>query len=141
MDQDHTLRARLKEARVARLATADAKGHPHLIPVCFVYDGRCFYTPLDLKPKRIRPERLARVRNVRANPNVALLVDEYREDWESLWYILIRGTAALLDEGKEHREAHRLLKTKYPQYAAGLLPEGAPLIRIVPTRIVSWGNL
>ncbi|MBI3990431.1 MAG: TIGR03668 family PPOX class F420-dependent oxidoreductase [candidate division NC10 bacterium] len=135
------VQAKLLEARVARLATADAEGRPHLVPVCYAYDGRSFYTALDRKPKRGAPEQLARVRHIQANPNVALLIDEYHEDWEKLWYILIRGTATLLSEGEEHKEAHRLLKEKYPQYRAGLLPEGALLIRIVPTRIIAWGKL
>lgn len=135
-----SLKEKLQQARVARLATVDESGRPHLVPVCFVYDGRCFYTPLDLKPKRMPPERLARVRNICANPNVALLIDEYREDWGSLWYVLVRGTAALLGPGPEHAEAQRLLKEKYPPYAGGLLPENLPLIRITPAKIVSWGN-
>jgi PPOX class probable F420-dependent enzyme len=139
---DHTVRAKLREARVARLATTDEEGHPHIIPVCFVYDGRAFYTALDAKPKRVRPERLARVRHIRAQPSVALLVDEYREDWEQLWYIQVRGTAELLSdsEGEEQAKARRLLKAKYPQYEAGLLPDRALLIRIRPDRIISWGK-
>jgi len=135
------LRARLRQARVARLATADSAGRPHLIPICFAYDGRAFYTALDLKPKQARPERLARVRNLQANPNVALLVDEYRQDWKQLFYILVRGRARLLKGGSEHRKAHRLLRAKYPQYRKGLLPADAPVIRIVPSRTVVWGKL
>ena len=128
---------------MARLATTDEEGHPHIIPVCFVYDGRAFYTALDAKPKRVRPERLARVRHIRAQPSVALLVDEYREDWEQLWYIQVRGTAELLSdsEGEEQAKARRLLKAKYSQYEAGLLPDRALLIRIRPDRIISWGKL
>ncbi len=140
---DDLVQATLKQARVARLATADRQGRPHVIPICFAYDGHALYTALDLKPKRGAPESLARVRHIRARPEVAVLIDEYQEDWERLWYILVRGTAALVydSDGPEHARAHRLLKGKYPQYAAGLLPERAPVIRIVPTRIISWGKL
>ncbi len=140
---DHTIQAKLKGARVARLATTDEEGHPHIIPVCFVYDGSAFYTALDAKPKRVRPERLARVRHIQAQPSVALLVDEYREDWEQLWYIQVRGTAELLSdsEGEEQAKARRPLKAKYPQYETGLLPDRALLIRIRPDRIISWGKL
>ena len=88
-------------------------------------------------------ERLARTRHIQTNPNVALLFDEYEEDWEKLWYILVRGTAELLSakELEEQAKARRLLKAKYPNYAAGLLPDGALIIRILPTRITSWGKL
>lgn len=137
------VRARLARARVARLATVDVRGRPHLVPVCFVYDGRAFYTPLDAKPKRVAPRKLARVRNLRAHPGVALLVDDYREDWKRLWYVLVRGRAALLptDQSDEVRRVRRLLQRKYPQYAAGFLPGGAPLIRIRPDRIQAWGKV
>src|SRR5580700_10613269 len=90
------VRARLEDARVARLATADARLRPHIVPVCFTYDGRVFYTAIDQKPKRVAPERLARLRNIRAVSQVAILIDKYDEDWTQLWYILIRGTAELV---------------------------------------------
>lgn len=140
--EEKVLQSRLREARVARLATLDAAGRPHLVPVCFAYDGKAFYAALDLKPKRVPPERLARVRHIQAQPHVALLVDEYQENWEQLWYILVRGHAALLSaaEGREHRAAQRRLKQKYPQYAGGLLPPEAPILRIRPQKIVSWAS-
>ncbi len=134
------LQAKLKSARIARLATVDEKGRPHLVPICFVHDGRTFYTAVDVKPKRVAPEKLARVRHIRANPKVALLIDDYQEDWSRLWFILIRGTARLLPRGKEQKKARRLLRKKYRQYRAGMLPEEAPVIRIRPTHTIWWGN-
>ncbi len=131
---------RLKHARVARLATADAKARPHVVPICFVYVRGNFYTPVDLKPKKTQPEHLARVRNIRANHQVALVIDEYDEDWAKLWYILIRGSAEIIAEGVDN-EARRLLKEKYVPYANGLLPKDGPLIRINPTQIIPWGRL
>ncbi len=139
---EEAVQARLKQARVARLATGDEQGRPHMVPICYAYDGRCFYTALDQKPKQVPPERLARVRHIQANPNVALLVDEYGEDWEKLWYILVRGKAEILSEGEKNDKALRLLKEKYPQYASGtLLPQRAPVIQIVPTQIIGWGRV
>ena len=67
----------LRGARVARLATVDAKSRPHIVPVCFAYDGMFFYSAIDEKPKRVPRERLARLQNIRATPRVALLIDEY----------------------------------------------------------------
>ena len=137
-----SVQAKLRKARVARMATVDSEGRPHLVPVCFAYDGHAFYTALDLKPKRVSPQTLARVRHIRANPDVALLLDDYREDWGRLWYIMVRGTARLLHHDEQERKrAHSLLRDKYPQYAAGLLPNEASIIQIVPGRIISWGKL
>jgi PPOX class probable F420-dependent enzyme len=137
------VRKTLKEARVARLATLDAKGRPHIVPVCFAYDGKLFYTAIDQKPKRVTPERLARLRNIRAVPRVALLIDEYDEDWTQLWYILIRGNAKLIPKSahKERARALRKLRAKYPQYAQGMLADDALVIRITPERTTSWGKI
>ena len=121
----------------------DARSRPHIVPVCFAYDGKRFYSAVDQKPKRVPRERLARLQNIRAVPQVALLVDEYDEDWTQLWFVLIRGKAKLLPQSAhvERAGATRKLRAKYPQYAAGLLVDDAPIIRITPERIVSWGKI
>jgi PPOX class probable F420-dependent enzyme len=133
----------LKKARVARLATLDEKNRPHIVPICFAYDGKLFYTAVDQKPKRVTRERLARLRNIRAVPRVALLIDEYDEDWTQLWYILIRGKAKLIPKWahKERAGAFRKLRTKYAQYAQGMLADDAPIIRITPERATFWGKI
>src|SRR5207245_8487824 len=82
--------------RVARLATADADGNPHVIPVCYAFDGTHFYTPLDEKPKRVSETKLRRVRNIEVRPQVALVIDRYDDDWSQLGYVLIQGRAELL---------------------------------------------
>jgi PPOX class probable F420-dependent enzyme len=137
------IQKRLKKARVARLATLDAKGRPHIVPVCFVYDGKVFYTAIDRKPKRVSPERLVRLQNIRAVSRVALLIDEYGEDWTELWYILIRGKAKLLPNSAqpERARAIRQLRAKYPQYSRGMLADDAPIIRISPERTTCWGKI
>jgi PPOX class probable F420-dependent enzyme len=137
------LKAKLKETRVARLATLDIRRGPHIVPFCFAYDGKAFYTPIDRKPKRVAPKRLTRLQNIRKNPHVAILIDHYDEDWTRLWYILIRGTAKIvpLSAGKERGRAIRLLKAKYSQYASGMLADDAMVIRITPQKITSWGKI
>lgn len=124
----------LETARVAHLATADAAGRPHVVPICFARDGREIFFPLDEKPKKTAPLRLKRVRNIRANPNVAVVVDRYDEDWRRLAYVLMLGRARLLSSGAKHGKALRLLRKKYPQYRTMRLEE-RPVILI---RIESW---
>lgn len=106
----------LRAARVAHLATADAAGKPHVVPICFALAGRELFTPLDAKPKRTAPLHLKRVRNILANPEVAVVVDRYDEDWRRLEYVLLRGRARIVMRGKRHKKAIRLLRTKYSQY-------------------------
>jgi PPOX class probable F420-dependent enzyme len=136
-------RVKLKEARIARLATLDAQYGPHIVPVCFAYDGKVFYSAVDRKPKRVAPEKLARLQHITARPQVALLIDNYDEDWTRLWYILARGKAKLVPRSarKERARAINRLKKKYPQYAAGMLANDAPIIRIIPQRIICWGKI
>ena len=132
---------KLKKARVARFATVDEKNRPHIVPICFVYDGKLFYTAVDRKAKRVPPERLARLRNIRAVSRIALLIDEYDDDWTRLWYVLIRGKAQLIPKSahREYASAIRKLRAKYAQYAQGMLADDAPIIRITPERATFWG--
>ena len=130
----------LGRARVARLATADPSGLPHVVPIVFAIDGERLYTPLDAKPKTVEPARLKRVRNLVANPQVAVVADEYDEDWTRLAWVMVVGRAELVEAGEAHAEGVRLLEAKYPQYATMPL-SGRPLIVVTPTRVRSWGRV
>jgi len=130
----------IRSARVAHLATADAHGQPHVIPICFVFDGKYFYSPIDEKPKRTAPEKLKRVKNIRENAQVALVVDHYDEDWRKLSYVLVSGKARVLLSGAKHRNAVRLLRRKYRQYRSMAI-ERRPVICIAPTRLRAWGKI
>jgi PPOX class probable F420-dependent enzyme len=135
------IRAKLETVRVARLATLDAKRGPHLIPICFAYNGTVFYSAIDRKPKRVAPNRLARLNNIKKTPQVALLVDYYDEDWTQLWYVLVRGEAELVGSRAERTHALQVLRAKYPQYNSHLLQDDAPILRIAPRRVTAWGKL
>ncbi len=129
-------RRRLAGARVARLATADPQGRPHVVPICFALDGDRLYSAVDHKPKR-RPE-LRRLDNLRTNPSASVLVDHYDEDWDRLWWVRADGTAAVLDPdddraGEERGRAIALLVEKYEQYV-GREPGGA----VISLAVRSW---
>jgi PPOX class probable F420-dependent enzyme len=114
------------EARVARLATIDPDGRPHLVPIVFALEGDTLYSAVDAKPKRSRT--LRRIENARRNPHVTVLVDQYEEDWERLWWIRLRGRARVLDGGEEAAHALELLSAKYEQYADA--PPGLPVLAV-----------
>ena len=127
----------LRSARFGHLATADARGRPHVIPVCYDFDGESIYSVLDAKPKTTPLRQLRRVRNILANPRVSLVVDHYEEDWTNLRYVLVSGDAGLLQEGEEWARAIAMLREKYPQYREMDLDE-SPVIKITPARFVPW---
>ena len=128
----------LTDARVARLATADAAGRPHVIPVCFAFDGEAIYIVLDQKPKTVELTRLRRVRNILVNPQASLVVDHWDEDWHSLRYVLASCHAELLDGDKaESTQAVALLREKYRQYREMDL-DGNPVIKLTPQRFTAW---
>lgn len=110
-------RQRFSAARVARLATVDANGRPHLVPLVFAVEGDRVYSAVDVKPKRTTA--LRRLENVRHNPAVALLVDHYDDDWEALWWVRADGCGRVLEpDDPEARQALALLAQRYPQQRA-----------------------
>lgn len=131
----------LETARLGRLATADAEGRPHVVPVCFAVVGDNLVTPIDEKPQDVSPDELRRSRDVQENPRVALVVDHYAENWSQLGWVQIRGTATRVAPGEpSHSTAVTALRSKYDQYAAHALEE-RPVIQITPGTVRSWGSL
>jgi PPOX class probable F420-dependent enzyme len=130
----------LASQRVGRLATADPRGNPHVVPVCFVIDNDALYVTIDEKPKRVSPRSLKRLRNMLDNPSVAFVADRYDEDWRQLGWVMLRGHADILADGPEHDRAQMLLRERYAQYRAMQLSE-LPVIALRIERVTSWGNL
>jgi PPOX class probable F420-dependent enzyme len=132
----------LKLARVAHLATADAVGTPHNVPLCFWYDGAAhFYFIIDEKPKRMTGTGLKRMRNLAGNPQVALIVDHYEEDWSCLAYVLVHGAGHVVEDANEYMLALRNLRDKYPQYRTMTLGfDKNPMVRIDAGRVHIWGE-
>ena len=120
-------------ARVVRVATADARGVPHVVPVCVtVIDGRVYFASgADAR----------KVRNIRANPKVALVADDYTEAWAGLRGVMLVGAVRLHDHGAVFRRARRRLYAKYPPYATeAALEEGdAVVVEMTPTTAFTWG--
>ena len=116
---------------MATLATLEADGRPHLVPVTFVLDGDTLYTAVDHKPKTT--QALKRLANIRRNPRVTLLVHSYEEDWSRLWWCRLRGSASVVESAEE---AGGLFPEKYEQYR-GRLPSG-PVIAVSIDEWTGW---
>jgi len=127
-------RRRFSGAAVARLATVRETGQPHLVPVTFAVDGDHIYTAVDAKPKTTT--NLRRLRNIAAEPRVAMLADHYEQDWAGLWWVRADGVASLLDRPADMAGPLRLLAARYPQYRASA-PAG-PVISIGVSRWSGW---
>jgi PPOX class probable F420-dependent enzyme len=125
---------RLTSARVARLATTDPDGRPHLVPIVFAVEGDTLYSVVDRKPKR--STTLRRIENARERPDVTILVDHYDENWQQLWWIRVRGRARVLDDGDERAHAVDLLQAKYPQYRSE--PPDGPVLAVDVSDVRSW---
>jgi PPOX class probable F420-dependent enzyme len=137
-------RRRFASVRVARLATVDPDGRPHLVPFTFALGSRGrgagsgledhIYSAVDAKPKSSAD--LRRLRNIRANPRVAVLADHYEDDWDGLWWVRADGQAAILDDPATMAPALALLAGRYPQYRAH--PPAGPVISIRVDRWTGW---
>ena len=130
----------LASQRVGRLATADARGNPHVVPVCFAIEAATLYVTIDEKPKQASARPLKRLRNMMENPSVAFVADRYDEDWQRLGWVMLRGRADILTDGSEHDRAQALLRERYPQYRTMQLDD-LPVIALRIAQATSWGNL
>ena len=137
-------RRRFAGVRVARLATVSPDGRPHVVPFTFALGSRArgagsgpedhIYSAVDAKPKSSTD--LRRLRNIRANPRVAVLADHYEDDWDGLWWVRADGQAAILDDPATMAPALALLAGRYPQYREH--PPGGPVISIHVDRWTGW---
>jgi PPOX class probable F420-dependent enzyme len=130
----------LDRQRVAHLATADRRAIPHVVPVCFVVSARTLYITIDEKPKRQSSAELKRLTNIIENPEVAVVVDRYDEDWTLLGWVMLRGQAEVLADGTEHDDAQALLRSRYSQLRTMRISQH-PVIAVRIERTTSWGNL
>jgi coenzyme F420-0:L-glutamate ligase / coenzyme F420-1:gamma-L-glutamate ligase len=138
LDWSPNVREFIQAHRVARLATVDGGGHPLVLPICYVLVGEALYSPTDAKPKRVPVQRLKRLQNIRENPHVALVIDDYGEDWSQLAYVILHGTAEVLTDGPAFEGAIAALRQKYPQYLHMSIQEN-PMIAVHLTRVIRWG--
>jgi PPOX class probable F420-dependent enzyme len=127
-------RARFAAAPVARLATADAQGQPHVVAVTFAMEGDTVYTAVDQKPKS--GTNLKRLRNVAENPRVTMLADRYSDDWDTLWWVRADGRAVVLAGQREMAEPLRLLAERYWQYREA--PPTGPVLAVTVERWSGW---
>ena len=121
---------------VVRLGTADAQGRPHLVVVTFAVDGDMIYTAVDQKPKTTAG--LKRLRNVRENPAVTMLADEYSDDWEALWWVRADGRAEVLADQRRMAGPLRLLTSRYRQYREK--PPPGPVLAVTAERWTGWSG-
>jgi PPOX class probable F420-dependent enzyme len=129
-------RRRLSASRAARLATVGVDGRPHVVPIVFALHDDTLYFAVDAKPKRTT--NLRRLKNIAANPAVAVLVDHYEDDWMRLWWVRVDGTARVVIDGDEAERAIDLLAARYAQYRTAR-PDG-PVVAIHIERLTGWAS-
>jgi PPOX class probable F420-dependent enzyme len=128
------MRQKVETARVARLATTDSSGRPHVVPNTFALAGDRLVWAVDHKPKATTD--LKRVRNLTARPDVSVLVDYYDDDWTTLWWVRVDGTARVLDSSDDRDRVIEMLVAKYDQYRN--IPPIGPAVEITIKRWVGW---
>jgi PPOX class probable F420-dependent enzyme len=140
---DAQVRQFLERQRLAHLATADAAGAPHVVPICFALDAETLYIAIDEKPKQgTDPRTLRRLRNIAANPRVAIVADVYDDhNWTKLGFVLLHASARIL-ESPDPEQAHAvtLLRARYAQYRAMAL-DARPVVAADIQRVTRWGRL
>jgi PPOX class probable F420-dependent enzyme len=119
--------------RVCRVATAGSEGHPHLVPVCHVLAGDKIYFGSG--------DDAHKVKNLKANPQIAVTIDLYSDDWSQLRGVMVQGTARLIERGPRFKQARSRLYAKYPQYSkeAAISPSDSVVVEVTPTHVFTWG--
>ncbi len=126
--------AMFAESPVAMLATSGPDGAPHIVPVVFAVHDDMVYTAVDAKRKST--QRLRRLANIEANPQVSMLVDHYEDDWAALWWVRADGVAAIHYSGDAMATGYSLLRRKYLQYQRIALD--GPVVTVDVQRWSSW---
>jgi uncharacterized protein len=117
----------LKDHELCRMATASKNAKPHVVPVIYAMDGENIVVAIDYKTKKLR--------NLRENPQVAVVVDEYRPNRA----VLVEGECEILERGKEYLRLLQILFDKFAYYRNNPWGEGeSPILRIRPTKAVMW---
>ena len=123
----------IRRERVCRVATADAKGRPHVVPVCHVFvNGKLYFGS---------GKSAGKIRNLTANPTVAVAVDVYTDAWAHLLGVMVQGTATIVGRGPRFRRIRKALYAKFPQYPddAALSESDSYLVEVAPTHVYHWG--
>ena len=123
----------LDRVRVAHVATADAGGAPHVVPVCVVVDGGCLYFASAKAGRKMR--------DLHVNPQVAVSADDYTEAWSRLRGLVVSGAARIHARDATFRRIRRRLYAKYPQYPAeaALGDRDSVVVAVTPRRVFAWG--
>jgi PPOX class probable F420-dependent enzyme len=123
----------LAHVRVAHVATTDAQGMPHVVPVCLVVDGGRLYFASAKTGRKMR--------DLRANPQAAVSADDYTEAWSRLRGLVVQGAARIHARDATFRRIRRRLYAKYPQYPAeaALGDRDSVVVEIAPQRVFAWG--
>lgn len=133
----HRLRGKIlafiRSQRVARLATVDADGTPHNVPICPVVLSSKIYFASGRDARKVR--------NIQRNPRVALAFDHYTENWKELAGAMIVGTGVASAQGATFRRARQALYRKYRRYArvAPITEGDSVIVCVTPTASHSWG--
>jgi PPOX class probable F420-dependent enzyme len=118
----------LKSNEVCRLATASKDGRPQVTPVMYALDETTFVIAVDYGTKKLK--------NVRDNPNVALVVDKLRPTRA----VTVEGVCQIYERGVEYCRLLELLFSTFEFYRKNPWGEGeSPIFRITPQKVVSWG--
>ena len=117
----------LQSHELCRLATASKGGRPHVVPVIYALDGENIIIAVDYKTKKLK--------NLRENPKVALVVDEYRPNRG----LMVEGDCEILERGKEYLRLLQTLFDRFVLYRRNPWGEGeSPILKIRPTKVVMW---
>jgi nitroimidazol reductase NimA-like FMN-containing flavoprotein (pyridoxamine 5'-phosphate oxidase superfamily) len=121
-------KAFLRSNELCRLATASLAGVPQVTPVMYAVDGDNLIIATDYGTKKFK--------NLKSNPRVSLVVDKFHPNKG----VIVWGECVIIEEGKEYNRLLKILFARFETYRRNPWKEGeAPILKVIPTRVLSWG--
>jgi nitroimidazol reductase NimA-like FMN-containing flavoprotein (pyridoxamine 5'-phosphate oxidase superfamily) len=123
----------IRRERVCRVATTDAEGRPHVVPVCHVFERDKIYFGSGTDAGKMK--------NLAANSRIAIAVDAYTDAWSHLRGVMVQGRARIIARGPEFRRIRDALYAKYQQYKseAALAEADSRIVEVTPEHVFHWG--
>ena len=121
----------LRAHELCRLATASKDGRPHVVPVIYTLDGK----GEDCRIVIVVDYKTRKLKNLRENPRVALVVDEYRPNRG----LMVEGDCEIFERGREYLRLLQILFDRFTFYRKNPWGEGeSPILKVRPTKAVMW---
>lgn len=132
------INAFLAEPLIARMATADKSGQPHVVPVWFAWDGSALWVSAFSSTRKVK--------DLEENPLISVAIDETKDN-DATRAVILEGKAELLREPAEFlKRQFTWIYARYvgeehvgeAKYQDWIVDPENTLIKLIPLKVFTW---